>query len=143
MLIATITFLALLILKKKQVSTCDPLPSRNKANINNVRKWISKSMSFIDYFATIFDGTKEPEDSYFSSENFNIDKDNSSITSSARTTIYFDKDISSDNKYKKQTDDYNCGVYALWYLLMQVYNEKNIVECDPSRFRDQLLLYII
>ena len=42
----------------------------------------------------------------------------------------------------KQKNRMNCGVYTLWYLLVQCCKGKKIVDLDSDRFCDQCLLYI-
>ena len=103
--------------EKKLICTCDPYPNPSKESVGNIRKWISKSMSFIDYFARCDD--PKPEELYYGSDILKVDsfmpKDpHPPMTTLEKETIYYNTDISSDKKYTKQKDNYNCGIYTLW-----------------------------
>ena len=42
-----------------------------------------------------------------------------------------------------QQDSFNCDIYIIWYLLVECYKDKEVVDLDPETFREQLLFYIV
>ena len=50
--------------------------------------------------------------------------------------IFFHEDISNMKDVPKQKDGINCGVYTLWYLVLQCFKDKENVELVADGFRD-------
>ena len=75
---------------------------------------------------------------------FGIEEENSGwYTPKTTEYMYYHKDISLDENFPIQRDGHNCGVYSLWYLLLDIYKDKSIVDLEPNTFRNQLLLYMV
>ena len=62
-----------------------------------------------------------------------------------KNTVYMNKyeDISGMKGFPVQQDVLNCAVFSLWYLLVASYEDTPIIDLNPERFRDQLLLYVV
>lgn len=129
--------------KERTVYTCDSFKCNEEGGnevVTLMRKWIAKSISIIDYY---MDGSEDMcSGNMFGEEEEKQLKEENQLSDDIEY-MYHHKEISSLVDYPTQQDDYNCGVYSLWYLLMRCYKDKEIVKLDPDRFRDQLLLYII
>ena len=133
---------------KRTVHTCDSLQNNTEKTTKAVtllRKWIAKSMSIIDHY--LGNNVKGRLISFDSSDMCISDSYDPSHESNfpPNTTdyMYYHKEISSDNNFPIQHDGSNCGVYSLWYLLLDIYKDKSNVTLDPNRFRNQLLLYMV
>ena len=134
-------------LDKKSVETCDPHVAyfrSSEKSVTLIRKWISKSMSILDYY---LDPSKKDKDLYLGSKDMcygdKFDESDRKTFNSEKEYMYNHKDISFHVDYPVQEDGFNCGVYSLWHLLMECYEGKDVVLLDTDRFRNQLLLYIV
>ena len=58
-------------------------------------------------------------------------------------SMYNHDNISKMKGIPLQQDSFACGIYTIWYLLMECYEGEKVVDCNPEMFCEQLLFYII
>ena len=134
----------------QSVETCDSIknpPSEIKDTLILMRKWIAKSMSIIAYYVddTAIKGSAVyfgPQDMLIG-DTFEIKDEKGLSGYGEKEFMYEHYDKEKDDQYPLQNDGINCGVFSLWYLLIECYKGKTIVSLDSDRFRDQLLLYTV
>ena len=102
-------------------------------------------MSIIDYNVNESDQDKKIS---FGSEDMRIadqmiDYDYDSLDMNNFLFMYKHENISGMKSLPVQQDGINCGVYSLWYLLVASHEDMPIMDLNPERFRDQLLLYSV
>lgn len=118
-------------LDKKLVETCDPHVSNftsSEKSVTLIRKWISKSMSILDYY---LDPSKKDIELYLGSKDMCC---GDTFEESDRKTFEFDKeymynhkDISFDVDYPVQEDGFNCGVYSFGIFCWNATREKTLL----------------
>ena len=52
-------------------------------------------------------------------------------------------DVSKMKGLPLQQDSFYYGMYTIWYLLMEYYKGKEVLDLDPEMFLEQLLFYIV
>merc|ERR1712127_362255 len=52
-------------------------------------------------------------------------------------------DLSTNTNYPSQQDNFNCGLYCMWYYVLHMFGVQEDIDFDPSLFRRQLLFYIV
>ena len=70
-----------------------------------------------------------------------LDDDFDSLDIINTVYMYEHEDLSGMKDLPFQQDAINCGVFSLWYLLVASHEDMPIIDLNPERFQDQLLLY--
>ena len=125
-------------LLERKVFTINPLQEHVKDNQKLAAKWIAKLLSIITYYIDIDVMEIEGKSLYNGSADMinTIRKDNEVVS-------FQYVDLSTKTKYPTQQDNFNCGLYCMWYYVLHMFGIKEDTDFDPSLFRRQLLFYIV
>ena len=126
--------------KKRLVQTMNLLlhvPPAGLKVITLMRIWIAKSMPIIDFY---FLNNNNKMEVSFGSEDMNscdyfLESELMNLPSTnTHKNMYFHKIIINMKDIPVQRDGINCGVYSLWYLILECYDREDFISLDVERF---------
>ena len=125
-------------LLERKVFTINPIQEPVSEEQRLAAKWVAKLFNMITYYIDIDDMEKEGKSLYNgSADMINTIKRNNEVVSFQYV------DLSTNTNYPSQQDNFNCGLYCMWYYVLHMFGIKEDADFDPSLFRRQLLFYIV
>ena len=113
--------------ESKRVYSCDSLPHASKYQTDTIilmRKWIAKSKTLINY---CIKNNETGFDLLFGSDNMTAG-------------VEFNDEV---GKNSRMMVEHILCIYTIWYLLIECYKGKEVVDLNTEKFCEQLLFYIV
>ena len=57
--------------------------------------------------------------------------------------MFYHQNNNNEKVYPKQNDLLNCGIYSLWYNLIETFGHEKMCSIDPQRWRNQMLVFLV
>ena len=100
------------------------------------RKWIAKVASLSEHFLS----NQAAKDFYFGSIEMTLGADfkpdmlkEMPPTYRPNAFSFFHYEAPFSLFYPRQTDQQNCGIFSIWYMLLNIYNEKNVCQINTDQ----------
>ena len=129
----------------KQVVTRDPMKKEIDGSILR-RKWLSKICAISHHLyvsddnQNMYIGNKD----MLMSPSFTTEDEKSIKENSSHKFMFYHENKTQDIMYPAQKgDSVNCGIFSLWYNLLEIYGPDKICSINPKRWRKQMFIFII
>ena len=130
-----------------KVSTRDSKPSDKDTSAYR-RKWIAKIASICEHYVSNDQGNKKiylgnqdmQSDTFLPSDELDLLLED---TMKKFSFSFYHEEAKESLFFPLQKDNINCGIYALWYHLLTIHQDNNVVALDPGRWRKQLLVFTV
>ena len=132
---------------ERKVTTRDSKPSDNKTSAYR-RKWIAKIASICEHYVSNDEGHKKiylgnqdmQKDTFLPSDESQLQFEDDMKKFSFS---FYHEEAQASLFFPPQKDNVNCGIYSLWYHLLTVHQDNNVVALDPDEWRKQILVFIV
>ena len=130
--------------KHQQIITRDPMKKQKDGSMLR-RKWLAK-MCAISHHLLASDNSVDiylGNEDMLVSPSFTEANEKDMQEYGARKFMFYHKNSNDEKEYPKQQDLVNCGIYSLWYNLIETFGHENMCSINPKRWRNQMLVFLV